>query len=241
MIYQAIDIWNTSYLEHYGVKGMRWGHRKPIEQISNPYFRKYTWQYGDTGHRRRKSKPVKASTAMKVAAGIGGGLALYALSKRAVYSKAGMKDPKILSKTLKLTGDLAKESVKKIGPSLAKTTIKSMKAAMPSTISFLGKTARITKSKVIPAIIKPYSTAGKNLGSVVNKRIKNNGRAFAKGIISTTSMKVNGIDASFAASYISGLGKLSKKSVSAFNRRNRKNVKDIKKLDRNEWTWRYNL
>lgn len=33
MIYTAIDKWNSppdSYLEHYGVKGMKWGHRKQI-------------------------------------------------------------------------------------------------------------------------------------------------------------------------------------------------------------------
>ena len=32
MIYKAVDYWNSPSLEHYGVKGMRWGVRKAIER-----------------------------------------------------------------------------------------------------------------------------------------------------------------------------------------------------------------
>ena len=35
MIYEGIDIWNSPYLEHHGVKGMKWGVRKQRELVGS--------------------------------------------------------------------------------------------------------------------------------------------------------------------------------------------------------------
>lgn len=49
MIYEAIDYWNSPYIEHHGVKGMKWGVRKDPESS------------GMTGRQKRlKRKEIKA-------------------------------------------------------------------------------------------------------------------------------------------------------------------------------------
>ena len=35
MIYEGIDRWNSPYIEHHGVKGMKWGVRKQIQRVGS--------------------------------------------------------------------------------------------------------------------------------------------------------------------------------------------------------------
>lgn len=38
MIYEAVDRWNSPFLSHHGIKGMKWGHRKQ-RSISGTFHR----------------------------------------------------------------------------------------------------------------------------------------------------------------------------------------------------------
>ena len=53
MHYEAIDRWNSMYLEHYGVKGMKWGVRHDARRDAKEYARAKVY-YGKGAGTRRK-------------------------------------------------------------------------------------------------------------------------------------------------------------------------------------------
>lgn len=55
MIYSAIDIWNSLYLEHHGVKGMKWGVRKVRTSVSRRTQAKKQARYNKSDYAKAKN------------------------------------------------------------------------------------------------------------------------------------------------------------------------------------------
>lgn len=118
MIYEAIDRWNdpNTYLEHHGVKGMKWGVRHDNPNYSAEQRKRDKSVYGRSGVRRINKRMNKGDSILaarskeasrihnarrastysgmvgSVAGGVGGAIAGYAISN-AVLKKYGTGDP----------------------------------------------------------------------------------------------------------------------------------------------------
>ena len=115
MIYEGIDIWNSPYLEHHGVKGMKWGVRHDNPNYSEAQRKRDRQVYGRGGVRRinrsmnqgesisaaRSREARRINTTRMVAAkvgsvtgmigGIGGAVAGYKFSQK-ILQKYGTGD-----------------------------------------------------------------------------------------------------------------------------------------------------
>lgn len=232
MYYEAIDRWNSLELFHYGVKGMKWGHRKVVDSMFDPRYRGRRYSSFD-GSIAKKSKRSNLSRGLKIAAGVGGALAAYTIAKKIAYSGSGIEDPKILSNYIKANKSLAKATIGKIAPSLANATVSGIKKAIPKTIPFLKKTGKVVATKVVPSITRPYTKAGSRFTSALIHRTKKDGFRFAKQIAKATTVKrvSTDIDMQFAKKYINGLSNMPNRN----RRLERANRKETRKMDRREW------
>lgn len=69
-------------IEHFGVKGMRWGHRNRREYLTNKYMTK---GYGIHDAMHKADRRLETERKLKKAALIGGGVALTGLAAYAGY------------------------------------------------------------------------------------------------------------------------------------------------------------
>ena len=78
---------STDTIEHFGVKGMRWGHRNRKEYLTKKYISK---GYNPRAAREKAKKRISTEGKIKKAALIGGGVALAGLAAYGGYR--GIKD-----------------------------------------------------------------------------------------------------------------------------------------------------
>lgn len=110
MIYEAIDRWNSpdSYLEHFGVKGMRWGHRK-----QERYQRRYAKYLSDSmlngGNSRSYNRLKKIDSKYRKANG------QNSISMKAI-NKNGQKYVELGFKGTDTKYSVSKDAIAKITP-----------------------------------------------------------------------------------------------------------------------------
>lgn len=75
------------FLEHVGVRGMRWGHRKPRDEVARAK------QFGGRGLRKAPKGDFKSRNFTEKAALVGGGYVGFKLTKRVTNEILGSKVP----------------------------------------------------------------------------------------------------------------------------------------------------
>nr|DAS78317.1 MAG TPA: hypothetical protein [Caudoviricetes sp.] len=82
MTYNAEISYTQDTIQHFGIKGMRWGHRNRKEYLTNRYISK---GYNPKAAREKAKKRVNTEGKLKKAALIGGGVALAGLAAYGGY------------------------------------------------------------------------------------------------------------------------------------------------------------
>lgn len=182
MIYDGTKDY-SSYLEHYGVRGMKWGVRKKIELLGDRFGRRQ-----ETNTSSRKSyTPSRASRRrmrrLKTAGAIIGGVAgLYALGKL-----SGAKNPQILSTMNRAAVKAGKAALPKLGSLAWKAT----KSSAPVVFKASVKVGKKSVTQLSKAGINTAKKAGMGLATVGAKHMKMYGKQAVVSLIKTSSVKVN--------------------------------------------------
>lgn len=167
---------NDDLLIHYGIPGMRWGHRKPQELVGD--IRRSASNMLPFGSRRpaapqpatvrrpaSNTQRTGMSTGKKVAIGVGiaAGLAAgaYFLSKTGTRPSAQAMTGASNRAGLKMVGKILKVS--------GKTTVKSLKVA-PKVAKVGGKATYKTTRLVAKGAYKGTTKLGKNTGAAIVRK-----------------------------------------------------------------------
>lgn len=162
-MYAAIDD-NNYYLAHYGVKGMKWGVRKPIELVGNRMRRRF--KKLDTRRNRRRLSVAGAV--------IGGAAALYAVNRlgggRSIGLVSGMTKAAI-----KTTISAGKAAV----PKIMRSSVSVGKKALPASAKASMKVGKLFVNQTVHQAKTFKTKYGKK--TVSNAKIL--GKTFAKNLI----------------------------------------------------------
>lgn len=203
----AIDR-SDEYLEHYGIKGMKWGVRKAIERggtgLGN---RRLARQYRKAQKKLAKlekransgAKYARRAAALGAGAAAAGGLA--AIGTKGISSGIARVGGEVMKNSKPIGG-----AMRNVGHVLARTKIPGVSNAGVKMASY-GRVMERNGGKVGGPVFKKFAGASKavndwgNSSSITNKIIEKNGKAI---------MKLHGTNNVAANAAKSGLGKTNK-------------------------------